>query len=168
MRSRRIISFALVLLLACMVLNAQESEDSELFKTLQTKDDLLFNFGFNKCEIKQFEKLVSEDFEFYHDRSGVTATKAEFLISIKDGLCKLSYKPRRELVIGSMEVYPLSNNGDLYGAIQTGRHRFYAMEKDKPEYFTSIARFIHIWKLENGEWKFIRGFSYDHQNADSK
>ncbi|MGE0882289.1 MAG: nuclear transport factor 2 family protein [Blastocatellales bacterium] len=158
----------LVLLLALTDINAQSKEDSELFKTLKAKDELLFNQGFNNCDINQLENLVGDNFEFYHDQSGITDSKEAFIKSIRDGICKLSYKPRRELVEGSLEVYPLKNNGVLYGAIQSGKHRFYAIEKDKPEYLTSEARFTHLWKLEEGEWKLIRVLSYAHQPAKKK
>ncbi|MBK6965517.1 MAG: nuclear transport factor 2 family protein [Bacteroidales bacterium] len=85
---------------------------------------MLFEVGFNNCDITQFENLVSEDFEFYHDKSGITATKADFIAGIRDGLCKMNYKARRELVENSLEVYPMENKGVLYGVIQTGSHRF--------------------------------------------
>lgn len=158
---------SLFLVLALFVLtinlNAQVSKDSELFKTLKAKDELLFNVGFNKCELSQFENLISESFEFYHDQSGVTPSKKAFVASIRDGLCKLNYQPRRELVEDSLEVFPLKSNGVLYGAIQMGIHKFYALEKAKPEYLTSTAKFTHLWKLESGEWKLSRALSYDHQ-----
>jgi hypothetical protein len=153
------------LLLASSALFSQVEHSSALFKTLKTQDSLLFDVAFNTCDISQLEKLLSEDFEFYHDKSGITASKEAFVASIRDGLCKLSYKPRRELVENSLEVFPLENNGDIYGAIQTGNHRFYALEKDKPEYQTSEARFTHVWLLENGLWKLSRGLSYDHLDA---
>lgn len=169
MKIIKLFVFGFVLFISINNLTAQKiKEDSELFKILKDKDELLFNIGFNKCDISQFEKLVSDDFEFYHDQSGITPSKIAFIKSIKDGLCKLSYTARRELVAGSLEVYPLKNNGVLYGAIQMGKHRFYAIEKDKPEYFTSIAKFTHLWKLENGDWKLLRVLSYDHQTSDSK
>lgn len=158
----------IVLFASISNLNAQEKEDSELFKTLKTKDDLLFNVGFNTCDISRFESLLSDNFEFYHDQSGITSSKASFITSVKDGLCKSNYKARRELVEGSLEVYPLKNKGVLYGAIQMGKHRFYELEKGKPQRFTSIAKFTHLWKLEDGNWKLLRGLSYDHQTVDSK
>lgn len=164
----RLIFFLLAFLLAMPALKAQSQEAAELFNTLKANDELLFNRGFNGCDIRQLETLVSEDFEFYHDQAGITSSKQAFLKSIREGICQLSYKPRRELVEGSLEVYPLKNKGVLYGAIQTGRHRFYAIEKDKPEYLTSEARFTHLWKLEKGKWKLLRALSYDHQPAPKK
>lgn len=158
----------LTLFVLAINLNAQVAKDSELFKTLKTKDELLFNIGFNKCDISQFENLVSDSFEFYHDQGGITPSKTAFISSIRDGLCKLNYTPRRELMEDSLEVYPLKNKDVLYGAIQMGIHRFYANEKDKPEYLTSTAKFTHIWKLENSEWKLSRVLSYDHQTPQGK
>lgn len=157
------INILIILYLASFHLHAQVDPSSELYRTLKSKDSLLFNIGFNHCDIVQFENLISDHFEFYHDKSGMTLSKAAFISSIKDGLCKMSYKPRRELLESSLQVYPLENNGVLYGAIQMGVHRFYAIEKDKPEYLTSTAKFTHVWLLENGDWKLSRGLSYDHQ-----
>lgn len=151
------------LMLALPPLFSQVAPSSTLFRTLKTQDSLLFEVGFNTCDITQFENLVSDDFEFYHDKSGITATKADFIASIRDGLCKMDYKARRELVENSLEVFPLENNGVLYGAIQTGSHRFYAVKQDKPDQLTSVAKFTHVWLLENGSWKLSRGLSYDHQ-----
>jgi hypothetical protein len=151
------------LFLAVFPLFSQVPSYSPLFKTLKTQDSLLFEVGFNTCDISQFENLVSDDFEFYHDKSGITATKADFIASIRDGLCKMDYKARRELVENSLEVFPLENNGVLYGAIQTGSHPFYEVKDVKPDQLTSVAKFTHVWLLEDGRWKLSRGLSYDHQ-----
>jgi len=138
------------------------AQSQDLYHALKEKDSLLFDVGFNTCDISQFENLVSDNFEFYHDQAGITDSKEAFIAGIKNGLCKLYYKPRRQLVENSLEVYPLKKNGELYGAIQTGVHQFYALEKDKPEYLTSTAKFTNLWLLENGEWKLARSLSYDH------
>jgi len=157
--------FALLFFFTPIGLYSQVAVSSDLFRMLKLQDSLLFEVGFNTCDITQFEKLISVDFEFYHDKSGITSSKADFITGIRDGLCKMDYKARRELVANSLEVYPLENNGVLYGAIQTGNHRFYALENDKPEYLTSVARFTHVWLLENGQWKLSRGLSYDHRSS---
>jgi hypothetical protein len=141
---------------------AQVDRSSDLFRILKTNDSLLFNVGFNMRNIHQFDSLISENFEFYHDEAGITTSKSEFIGTIKKGIFKLPYNARRILDENSVSVYPLKKNGDLYGAIQMGTHRFYAKEPDKPEYLTSTARFTHLWLLENGSWKLSRAFSYDH------
>jgi hypothetical protein len=151
---------ALVILFP-VALRAQ-ADTSQLFKTLKANDSLLFNVGFNTCDISQFENLVADTFEFYHDKSGLTPSKQAFIADIKNGLCNMAYKARRELIENTLAVYPLMKNGVLYGALQTGEHRFYAIEKDKPEYLTSTAKFTHIWLLQNGKWKLSRAISYNH------
>ena len=154
------------IVLLSIVISAQTEKSTELYQIIKEKDSLLFNLGFNNCDISQFENLVSEKFEFYHDQSGITNSKSAFINSIQNGLCKLNYKPKRVLVENSLEVYPLKNNGTLYGAIETGIHHFYAIEKDSSEYLSSIAKFSHIWILENGKWKLSKGLSYDHKDVD--
>jgi hypothetical protein len=137
--------------------------DAQLFRILKAKDSMLFEVGFNQCRTTVIDNLVSEHFEFYHDEHGITPNKLVFITSIRDGICKLPYKARRELVENTLEVYPLKKNGVLYGAIQTGVHRFYALEKGKPEYLTSTAKFTQVWLLESGNWKLSRSLSYDHK-----
>ena len=158
--------FILIFLLLFTILaNAQVEKSSELYKTIKEKDSLLFNIGFNNCDIIQFKKLVSDNFEFYHDQGGITKSKSEFIQSIENGLCKLDYKPKRVLDVKSLEIFPLKKNGVLYGAIETGIHSFYAIEKKQEEYLTSIAKFTHLWMLENGNWKLSKGLSYDHKDV---
>src|SRR6185437_15521355 len=149
-----------------ITLPAQVSRTSPLFLELKTNDSLLFNLGFNNCDIKQFENLVSDNFEFYHDEAGITSSKAAFIASVKDGICKLAYKPKRVLIENSLQVFPLEKNKVLYGAIQTGEHEFFAIEKDGSEHLTSTAKFTLVWLKENGGWKLSRALSYDHKLPD--
>ena len=144
-----------------------KQQNGELLKTLKEKDSLLFQIGFNQLDTLQLLSLVSEDFEFYHDLSGVTGTKAAFVQSIKS-IGDLPFKTWRKLVKDSMEVYPLhKNNGQiLYGAIQTGVHDFYQQHKGKQARKTSTARFTHLWILENDHWKLKRVLSYDHHHPN--
>ena len=143
---------------------AQVEKSSELFQQLKAADSLLFNIGFNTCNMAPFETLVSENFEFYHDKGGITSSKAEFIQSLRDGLCKTpeTYQSRRELLNASLEVFALKNNGELYGAIQNGKHQFYEKSVNKAETKGNVARFTHLWLLEDGVWKLIRSLSYDH------
>ncbi|MCH2228707.1 MAG: class A beta-lactamase-related serine hydrolase [Crocinitomicaceae bacterium] len=156
--------FLFHIVLLSIVVSAQTEKSAELYKTIKTKDSLLFNLGFNNCDLSQFENLVSENFEFYHDQLGITDSKSAFINNIQNELCKLNYKPKRMLIENSVEVYPLKNNGILYGAMENGIHHFYAMEKDSTEHLTSIAKFSHLWILENGNWKLNKALSYDHKD----
>lgn len=147
---------------------SQEEKNSELYKTIMSKDSLLFNIGFNTCDIKQFENLYTEDFEFYHDKDSIS-DKTRFLKTLKNGICSPSrkYNYRRELIDGSTEIYPLYKDGILYGAIQMGTHRFYESSAGNTEQAGSFAKFTHLWLLKNKDWKLARSLSYNHQMTSS-
>jgi len=66
---------------------------------------------------------------------------------------------RRELVVGSLRVYPLND----YGAIATGDHKFYLVIDDQTSKVVARAKFTNVWKFEDDEWKISRTLSYDHQ-----
>ena len=164
-----------VLLFQFQIGFSQKEKNSELYKTIMSRDSLLFNIGFNTCDISQFENLYSDSFEFYHDKDG-PSDKAVFLTNLKKGLCRSveTYKARRYLVPNSTEIYPLYQKGVLYGAIQMGIHQFYEKSAGKnesianaKENFGSTARFTHLWLLENGVWKLKRSLSYDHQETNT-
>ena len=74
-------------LLVSGIATAQVDHNSELYKTLKEKDSVLFELGFNKCEIEKSEKIIYDDLEFYHDKAGVTNSKEEFVSIMKNGIC---------------------------------------------------------------------------------
>lgn len=139
-----------------------DRERKEVFEELKNYDNLLFNLAFNECDTSQLRNIIHDDFEFYHDQAGVNESKDDFIKGII-GLCQMTYKPTRELSEKSLEVYLLKHQGRIYGALQKGKHSFYAIEKDKPRYLTSTALFTHLWVIDNGDWKLKRVLSYDHQ-----
>lgn len=158
----------LIILCLCLMqidLFAQVDKDTELYQTILSNDSLLFNVGFNTCDITQFEKLLSESFEFYHDIDGIS-NKATFLSNLKSGLCgnPSQYQARRELMPESTHVFALRRDGKIYGAIQEGIHQFYETQAGQPERFGSVARFTHIWLLENEAWQLAQSYSYEHVN----
>jgi ketosteroid isomerase-like protein len=136
----------------------------ELFDELAEKDRVLFDAMFNRCDVKALGDLVTDDFEFYHDKGGLIASsRTEFVDSVGK-LCErqktgVDYRARRELVEGSLEVYPLNN----YGAVQIGVHRFYRKTEGQPDKLVEIARFTHVWKKDGNGWRVARVLSYDHK-----
>ncbi|MCB0373530.1 MAG: nuclear transport factor 2 family protein [Muricauda sp.] len=148
------------------LLGAQIGTDSELYKTLQSKDSILFDAAFNRCDPDTLESIFTEDFEFYHDKGGLTDSRDAFLQPLRDNCAERDPSApqysKRILIKGSLEVYPMYKNGELYGAIQHGVHRFEFLN-DKNEYQKGdIAKFTHVWVLQDGRWKVKRELSYDH------
>lgn len=139
---------------------SQLDANADLYKTIMSRDSLLFNVGFNTCDIKQFERLLSDSLKFYHDKGGFS-DKTKFLSDLRNGLCKDPAKRqvKRTLIKEDTEIYPLYKNGVLYGAVQNGTHTFHEGGENQP----GIAKFTHLWQLENGEWKLLNSISFDHQ-----
>lgn len=154
-------------LLFCASSKAQFDQKSDVYQNILTMDSLLFNVGFNTCDVSQFAVLLSSDFEFIHDKDGVL-NKSEFLSAFNTGLCSSpkNYQSRRELIQESSEIFPLYKNNVLYGAIQSGNHRFYETISNEQEKYAGTAKFTHVWTLVQDEWKLMRSYSYDHQAAD--
>ena len=162
MKSYQLI-FAIVLILIVKNSSAQITDNSDLFIALKKADSLIFNEGFNKCNIEVLQTLMHTDLQFMHDQNGLQ-NREEFFKGFEESICSNeNFKPIRKLVEGSLIVYPLKNEGKLYGAVQMGQHEFFIAEPNKELRFTVNGKFIHTWLLEDGKWKLFKGISYDHQ-----
>jgi hypothetical protein len=125
----------------------------ELFRTIASLDGALFD-AFNRCELEKFGTFFIDDVEFYHDQGGVTLGRQSLTESVKTNICG---KVSRELVAGTLQVYPMHG----YGAIEMGIHRFHHPKAEDTEP-VGEARFVHLWQNKNGAWKITRVLSYDH------
>lgn len=151
-----------ILLLISFTANAQVNRDSDLFKDLKRQDSTFFERSFNQCDVVYLKNHTMDDLKFYHDQSGFQ-DKTAFLKNIQTYICHGgANKPIRHVDAGSLQVFPLYNQGKLYGAIQHGIHYFYLREKGKEDVHTSTAKFTHVWVLDNGAWKLSEALSYDH------
>jgi hypothetical protein len=158
------IFLAMVLFLFSLVMEAQVSKGSELYKTLQSKDSILFESAFNSCELKQLDTMISENFEFYHDVVGVQ-NKKEFIDAIKSNICSNPGMNNRQRVENSLSVFEMKNNNKRYGAIQKGKHRFQQKIEGRMK-TVGIADSTHLWILENNTWKLKRVLSYNHKPTE--
>lgn len=145
------------------IVGAQVDAQSELFRTLKQKDSLIFHEGFNKCHLLPLENLLATDLEFYHDKGGFQ-DKVMFMQAMRENICgNLERKPIRKLTPNTLEVFPLYDNGVLYGALQKGKHEFYIQETNRELYQTGAALFTILWIKENEDWKAKRIYSYHHE-----
>jgi hypothetical protein len=124
---------------------------AELTQAITALDKQVFD-AYNTCNIEKLGTLVTDDLEFYHDKTGLAVGKQPFLDAIKKNICG---KVTRELVPGSLEVYPLHG----YGAVEIGLHRFHHPGDDKD---VGEAKFVQLWQYKDGAWKISRVISYDH------
>ena len=153
----RPIMLAASMLVACLVpANSQSNPgtkaSNELFNTIAGLDAAVFD-AYNHCDLEKFRSYLADDLEFYHDQGGLAVGAEATVEGVRKNICG---KVRRELVPGTLEVYPIHN----YGAVEIGVHRFYhpGALPDHP----GEAKFIHIWRLKDGVWKLTRVISIDH------
>lgn len=155
----------LFLFLSIGNLKAQIDKNSPLFLELKKQDSIFFERGFNNCDIVYLERSVDDNLKFYHDNGGFQDKKL-FLERTKQNICgNPNQKPIRKVIESSLEVFPLYNNGELYGAIQSGEHRFYIREKGKQDALGGQAKFTTVWTKKDGNWMMSDILSYDHGDA---
>ncbi|WP_313030434.1 serine hydrolase [Soonwooa sp.] len=153
----------LVLLLFTNFFNAQISKTDALFLDLEKQDSLLFERGFNQCDIQYLENTTADNLKFFHDTGGFQ-NKKEFITRTKKYICSnLNKKPIRKANVESLNVFPLYNNGKLYGAIQTGTHDFFIRQNNKSDSITGTAQFTSVWLKNKNDWKLSEVLSYNHQ-----
>lgn len=136
-------------------MDAQSSAQSDpLFTTIQSLDAKLFD-AYNRCDLTTLGAMVSDDLEFYHDQTGLSVGKEPFIAAIKQNICG---KVQRELLVDTLEVYPLKG----YGAVEIGIHRFH--HPGHPEN-VGDAKFVMLWHNKDGVWKITRVISYQHNQG---
>ena len=151
------IIFAAFFLNVAISINAQAGNagisDVALYQEIAHMDSVVFN-AFNSRDVEKFKSLFAVELEFYHDKGGLT--NYDHTIEFMKTTAKNNDHLRRDLVKGTLEVYPIPG----YGAMQIGAHTFCHMENGKQECGT--FKFVHVWQKKNGEWKITRVISYGH------
>jgi Domain of unknown function (DUF4440) len=155
LRATSIIRASAALFILALVVASAHAQDSarsgRLYDELAKMDRELFEAAFVTCDQVKFSSVFVDDPEFYHDRTG--ATYGEDVKRLQS--CPRDNGVKRTLVADSLEVYPLKD----YGAIQIGRHTFTRAGEPGVE----IAKFVHLWRYIDGQWRLARVLSFDHR-----
>ena len=125
-----------------------------LYQTVAGLDTALFS-AYNNCQLDKLSSLVADDLEFYHDKTGLAVGRQTFIDAIRNNICG---KVHRELVPGTLEIYPMEG----YGAVEIGIHRFTHPEDP---HNLGEAKFITLWRHKDDSWKMARAISFDHHPA---
>jgi len=146
---------------------AGPAQTQQLTDEVAAADQALFSAFFDRCDLPALSKMVTDDLEMFHDKNGfMTKSGKEFLDGIASTCARQKtgedYRARRELVPGTLKVYPLNN----YGAVEVGVHRFYQLLPGKPEKLVEVSQFTHVWKKDESGWKLARVLSFDHRLTD--
>ena len=142
-------------------------EGAALQESIAARDAEFFELVFTGCDPKRLATMLTDDFEMYHDRGGLVATSAPPFIEQYSKDCTKRSQPgewrsRRELVPGTMKVWPVPG----FGAIEDGEHVFYERKGDGPEKKVGRGRFTQAWKWTPEGWRLARVFSYDHSKVE--
>jgi hypothetical protein len=121
----------------------------ELHAQIVRMDSILFD-AYNHCKLEVIDQLFSDDIEFFHDQGGLSTSKKDLVNAIRNNICG---KVQRELIPGTIEVYPIAN----YGAIEMGWHQFH--NNQEPNAKPHPSKFVTIWKKENEKWVMTRVIS---------
>ncbi|MFN8573735.1 MAG: nuclear transport factor 2 family protein [Gemmatimonadaceae bacterium] len=153
----RILIIWAAMVMAALHLDAQTpaatNGDPSLRVEIARMDSLLFA-ALNAGDLTRLKTFFAPDLEFYQDNEGLE----NYAQTMKDFQAMLGQpsRIRRELVPGSLEVYPIKN----YGAIEVGSHRFCHEENGRTECGT--FKFLHVWRKTGKTWRLSRIVSYAH------
>jgi hypothetical protein len=141
-------SYILIIVFSAIIgerANAQayQPDDRALYDSVLSQDSIFFR-AYNNCDLEKQSAYYSDSIEFYHDKGGFMNSKKEIIESTKKFVCG---KVRRELVPGSIEVYPIKG----YGAVEMGSHRFYN-NQEKEDVPHAAGKFVIIWQHLGERW----------------
>jgi ketosteroid isomerase-like protein len=160
------LSIAIVLLAASVTISAEDAQQAavakkkkatsgELFETIARMDAAVFD-AFNAHDVTRLMAMFTDDLEFYDDGGDGNPKGAA---QVKEDFGKVFARVpdlHRELVPGTLEVYPLAG----YGAIEVGEHRFCHEENGKAD--CGVTKFSMVWRQVGDTWKLSRVLSYAH------
>lgn len=154
---------AVVLLAACsttqpapqpqQTATPRNAESQRLHDEIARMDAAMSN-AYKAHDLGTLMSLFDDQVEFYHDTGGLLG-RNDLSAGFKSNFDQ-NNGIRRELIPGSLEVYPIHN----YGAIEVGAHRFCHDENGHQECGT--FQFVHVWQQKDGQWKVTRVISYGH------
>lgn len=139
MQSGKIVLYCIATLLFSKTCIAQ---NKELHQKIAQLDSLFFS-AYNTCDTALQRTMYADKIEFYHDKSGLDTSKNNIIESTGKYICG---QVSRELIPGSMKVYPIHD----YGAVAIGMHRFKSSSNNNE--FSPPFKFIIFWKNTNGKW----------------
>ena len=127
-------------------------DDPDLYDTIVKLDSIFFD-AYNTCDrnLAKYAAFYAEDLEFYHDQGGLSTSKADVVEGTRQNICG---RVTRELVPGSIEVYPIPG----FGAIEYGLHKFHNNQQP-PGTPAKVGRFTAVWRHDPDGWKLARVIS---------
>ena len=144
------------LLAPCAFAAPATTDATTLTRTITALDRAVFD-AFNRCDqpgqLQRHASYFDPAVEFYHDQGGVTWTRDAMIAKTAQNVCGHF---RRELVPGTLKVYPVKG----FGAIEQGVHRFCQFDTGRCD---GMADFVIVWRQQGAHWTITRVLSYGHR-----
>jgi ketosteroid isomerase-like protein len=127
-----------------------QPDDPALHRKIVQLDSTFFD-AYNHCETKlaEYAAFYADDVEFYHDRGGLSSSKADFVAATQQYICG---KVTRLVLPSTIEVYPIKD----YGAIEFGYHSFHNSVENST---SKPSRFVIVWRQTSDAWHITRVIS---------
>lgn len=141
--------------------NGDGLRSGPLFEALARLDSALFEASFVTCDAAKANAIFTDDVEFYHDKDGLSVGE-----QVRENTRRLTascpgkHGVTRTIVPGTLRVYPIAG----HGALQVGTHRF----DERGAATSTVAQFISLWRLQDGQWRLARVISFDHRSVAAK
>ncbi len=141
--------------------------DQVLTNEILKADKALFDAVFVTCDMPALSKMLTKDVKFIHDKWGQIAKNRAEMLKAFGSSCErqkagTDFKARRELIPETVQIHALNK----YGAIEIGKHNFFAVQNDGTLKPTESGDFIILWKKENDVWKMSETVSFNHRLAE--
>jgi hypothetical protein len=158
----------MILSLALAAATVEVPKGAELERQIAARDAELFRLVFEQCDPARLRTMVDPGFEMFHDKGGMVARTSEDFVadyakSCEEKKAPNAWRSRRELVAGTMRVYPVPG----YGAIEEADHVFYERQGDGPEKLVGKGRLAQVWSLSESGWRLARVLSYAHEAVEA-
>ncbi|MES2096597.1 MAG: DUF4440 domain-containing protein [Pseudomonadota bacterium] len=115
--------------------------------------------AYNACDEAAMIPFFADDVEFYHDKGGLSRSRATVVGDTMKNLCSNpAFRLRRAVVPDSVRFDPIPG----YGGVLSGEHLFFVTEKGMPERESGRARFVMVWRYDEGTWRMTRVLSLGH------
>ena len=129
-----------------------QPDDRRLYDTIVKLDSIFFD-AYNTCTVNldKYASFYADSLEFYHDQGGLSNSKQAVVDATKRNICG---KVTRELIKGSVEVYPIND----FGAVEIGLHIFHNNQEPPPKH-PKVGRFVLVWHHTDSGWKISKVIS---------
>ncbi len=117
----------------------------------------LFN-AYNQCDIPTLSSLVSDDLEFYIDKTGLSVATRPRSFRTPNNTSSAKFSAPSSLLRWR------SSRLEVYRAPWRWAFTAFIIPTSPQDYVAGEAKFVMLWQNTNATWKLTSVISYDHES----